>query len=86
MTVSVGVALYRGDRINFFNDADRALYEAKDGGRDHWGKAYCVLLAGGPIRSGQIYGATSLVPVASAQVSGVSYKNLGDAGLQFLEV
>jgi predicted aconitase len=34
---------------------------------------------------GQIYGATELVPVASVQVSGVSYKNLGDAGLEFLE-
>jgi predicted aconitase len=34
---------------------------------------------------GQIYGAADLVPVASVQVSGVSYKNLGDAGLQFLE-
>ncbi len=34
---------------------------------------------------GQIYGAADLVPVAGAQVSGVSYKNLGDAGLAFLE-
>jgi predicted aconitase len=34
---------------------------------------------------GQIYGASDLVPVASVQVSGVSYKNLGDAGLEFLE-
>ena len=34
---------------------------------------------------GRIYGAEDLVPVASAQVSGVSYKNLGDAGLKFLQ-
>ena len=34
---------------------------------------------------GTIYGAADLVPVASAQVSGVSYKNLGDAGLALLE-
>ncbi|MBN1137571.1 MAG: aconitase X catalytic domain-containing protein [Anaerolineae bacterium] len=34
---------------------------------------------------GRIYGAADLVPVASAQVSGVSYKNLGDAGLEFLQ-
>jgi len=33
---------------------------------------------------GQIYGAEDLVPVSSVQVSGVSYKNLGDAGLDFL--
>jgi predicted aconitase len=34
---------------------------------------------------GQIYGAADLVAVGSVQVSGVSYKNLGDAGLEFLE-
>jgi predicted aconitase len=34
---------------------------------------------------GRIYGAADLVPVASVQVSGVSYKNLGEAGLEFLE-
>ncbi len=33
---------------------------------------------------GKIYGAEDLVPVASVQVAGVSYKNLGDAGLEFL--
>ena len=33
----------------------------------------------------KIYGAADLVPVASAQVSGVSFKNLGQAGLEFLQ-
>jgi len=33
----------------------------------------------------EIYEAVELVPVASAQIAGVSYKNLGDAGLEFLE-
>lgn len=33
----------------------------------------------------EVYGAQSLVPIVSAQVAGVSYKNLGDAGLEFLE-
>jgi len=33
---------------------------------------------------GKIYGARRLVPVTSVQVSGVSYKNLGDAGIEFL--
>ncbi len=33
---------------------------------------------------GKIYGARELVPIASAQVAGVSYKNLGQAGLEFL--
>ncbi|MCP4536572.1 MAG: DUF521 domain-containing protein [Chloroflexi bacterium] len=33
---------------------------------------------------GQIYGARRLVPVGSVQVAGVSYRNLGEAGLEFL--
>jgi predicted aconitase len=35
---------------------------------------------------GDIFGAERLVPVSSAQISGVSYKTVGDAGLEFLEV
>lgn len=34
---------------------------------------------------GEIYGAKRMVPVSSVQVSGVSYHNLGDAGLEFLD-
>jgi len=34
---------------------------------------------------GEIYGADSLIEVGSVQVSGVSYNNLGDAGLEFLD-
>jgi hypothetical protein len=33
---------------------------------------------------GRIYGAERLIPVTSVQIAGVSYDNLGDAGLQFL--
>ncbi len=33
---------------------------------------------------GDIYGAESLIKVSSVQVAGVSYHNLGDAGLEFL--
>ena len=33
---------------------------------------------------GKIYGAEKLIPVSSVQVSGVSYANLGEAGLQWL--
>ena len=39
VTVSVGVASYRGDRQRFFGDADRALYSAKSAGKD------CVVAA-----------------------------------------
>lgn len=34
---------------------------------------------------GKIYGAKELIPVASVQISGVSYRNLGQAGLDFLQ-
>ena len=33
---------------------------------------------------GTIYGAERMLPVASAQIAGVSYDNLGEAGLEFL--
>ncbi len=33
---------------------------------------------------GRIYGAERLIPVESVQISGVSYRNLGEAGLNFL--
>ncbi len=33
---------------------------------------------------GTIYGAPTLIPVESVQISGVSYRNIGDAGLRFL--
>jgi predicted aconitase len=33
---------------------------------------------------GKIYGAEQLIPVTSVQISGVSYANLGEAGLQWL--
>jgi diguanylate cyclase (GGDEF)-like protein len=39
VTVSVGVSAYRGDPKRFFNEADRALYQAKREGRD------CVVLS-----------------------------------------
>jgi len=37
------------------------------------------------VRLGEIYGAKRMVPLASVQVSGVSYKSIGDPGLEFLE-
>jgi diguanylate cyclase (GGDEF)-like protein len=41
VTVSVGISLYRGDSKRFFNEADRALYQAKREGRD------CVVMYSG---------------------------------------
>ena len=37
------------------------------------------------VRLGDIYDAEKMIPVASVQVAGVSYKSIGDAGLEFLE-
>lgn len=34
---------------------------------------------------GDIYGADKLIPISSAQISGVSYKTIKDIGLEFLE-
>ena len=35
---------------------------------------------------GEIYGAERLIPVSSVQIAGVSYHNLGDAGLEYLDM
>ncbi|MFO8132963.1 MAG: aconitase X catalytic domain-containing protein [Thermoplasmatota archaeon] len=37
------------------------------------------------VRLGDVYGADKMIPVESVQVSGVSYKSIGDPGLAFLE-
>ena len=37
------------------------------------------------VRLGEVYGAPRMLPVASVQVAGVSYKSIGDPGLEFLE-
>ncbi|MFA6530526.1 MAG: aconitase X catalytic domain-containing protein [Candidatus Micrarchaeia archaeon] len=34
---------------------------------------------------GNIYGANGMIPVTSAQIAGVSYKTIGDAGLEYLQ-
>lgn len=40
VTISLGVALYKGNRREFFAEADRALYRAKGAGKN------CVIIAG----------------------------------------
>ncbi|MBN2042972.1 MAG: aconitase X catalytic domain-containing protein [Candidatus Aenigmarchaeota archaeon] len=37
------------------------------------------------VRLGEIYNADKMIPVGSVQVAGVSYKSIGDPGLDFLE-
>lgn len=45
------------------------------------GKAECMEIL---ISLGKIYDAPKMIPITSAQVSGVSYKTIGDAGLDFV--
>jgi hypothetical protein len=56
----------------------------KDGGRDHWPKVSCALLAGGGMRTGQVIGATDRLggepserPVPFGEVFATLYHNLG---------
>ena len=45
------------------------------------GKAECMEIL---VSLGKIYDAENMIPITSAQVSGVSYKTIGDAGLDFV--
>ncbi len=58
-------------------EKEQALLDGKHG--QGLKKAMEILLA-----LGKIYGAKEMVPVTSAQIAGVSYKNIGDPGLEFL--
>src|SRR5580765_1264530 len=56
----------------------------KDGGRDHWPRVSCTMLAGGGIKTGQVIGATDRLggeavsrPVAFGEVFATLYHNLG---------
>jgi len=59
------------------NDEERAMLAGRGGPAAQ--KAIEIVAA-----LGEIYQAEDLIPVVSAQVAGVSYGNLGEAGLQFL--
>lgn len=37
------------------------------------------------VKLGEIYNADKLIPISSVQIAGVSYKSIGDPGLEFLE-
>jgi len=56
----------------------------KDGGRDHWPKAFSVALAGGGVKGGIIHGATNAqgtepsdAPVSPADLGATIYTQLG---------
>jgi len=51
-------------------------------GESGWADQICMKIL---VRLGELFNATRLIPIASAHVSGVSYKTLGDAPVDFLE-
>jgi len=51
-------------------------------GESGWANQICMKIL---VRLGELFNATRLIPIASAHVSGVSYKTLGDAPADFLE-
>ncbi|MBD3262587.1 MAG: DUF521 domain-containing protein, partial [Candidatus Altiarchaeales archaeon] len=61
----------------FLSEADERVLAGGDGGAA--AKSMRILVA-----LGEIYGADSLIPVESVQIAGVSYHNLGEAGLEYL--
>ncbi len=55
--------------------------EMLDGKHGHSAKKSMEIL----VALGTIFGSKNLIPIKSVQVAGVSYDNLGDAGLEYLE-
>jgi hypothetical protein len=51
-------------------------------GESGWANQVCMKIL---VRLGDLFHATKLIPISSAHVSGVSYKTLGDAPIEFLE-
>lgn len=62
----------------YLTDEQEAMLKGEEG----WVKKKCLEIIVG---LGEIYGADRLIPVASTQISGVSYKTLGEYGLQWVE-
>jgi len=62
----------------YLNKEEEKMYQGEYG--DTVRKSMEIIIA-----LGDIYGAEKLVDIASAQISGVSYKTIGDAGLEYLE-
>lgn len=64
--------------ITKLTEKEQAFFDGKHG--QGLKKAMEILMA-----LGKIYGAKDMVAVTSAQIAGVSYKNIGDPGLEFLK-
>ncbi|MCE5213604.1 MAG: aconitase X catalytic domain-containing protein [Methanobacterium sp.] len=62
----------------YLTPEEEAMYDGEEGSVVK--KSMEILVA-----LGDIYGAKRMVNISSAQISGVSYKTIGDAGLEYLE-
>ncbi len=70
--------------VVWMGDMGRTPRVNKDAGRDHWSFCYSVVMAGGGVRGGQVYGASdrtaaypSTNPVSPADVAATIYHCLG---------
>jgi hypothetical protein len=57
---------------------EESAYDGEHG----WANQVCMKIL---VRLGELFGAKKLIPIRSAHVSGVSYKTLGDAPIEFLK-
>jgi predicted aconitase len=62
----------------YLTKKEERSYEGECG----WTNQICMKIL---VRLGELFDATRLVPISSAHISGVSYKTLGDAPVEFLE-
>jgi hypothetical protein len=62
----------------YLTKEEERIYEGECG----WANQTCMKIL---VRLGELFDATRLIPISSAHVSGISYKTLGDAPVEFLE-
>ena len=62
----------------YLTKKEERIYDGESG----WAKQVSMKIL---VRLGELFNATKLIPISSAHVSGVSYKTLGDAPVEFLE-
>jgi hypothetical protein len=62
----------------YLTTEEEKIYDGEQG----WANQVCMKIL---VSLGDLFGATRLIPVKSAHISGVSYKTLGDSPIDFLE-
>jgi len=77
MIIPDGRELPKSDQMKLTKE-EQSIYDGEQG--EVLQKAMEILVA-----LGKIYDAEELVPIRSVQIAGVSYKNLGEAGIEYLE-